>query len=514
MRNAEREMTHVTGVFPSFGIRTLFSTRHPSSIQHSAFCILFMVLCTMNSAGYRYGASDQAFYLPVIYRHLDPSLFPRDRALLDAQGRLTLYDDVIAAIARVTPLTFPQLFFALYLGTLALLFVAALRIGAVWYLARWTPLALAAALTLRHAVAKTGANTLEGYFHPRMLAFAIALIAVAMFLERRDGRAALLLLIAAALHPTVTAWFVVWLAIAVWVARPQWRRAMLAVGSAGLLSATWIVVRGPLAGRLAKMDPAWLAVIADKDYLFPLSWPANVWLTNLATIPIIVLGWRARRRAGVLVERETALVIGALGLLVLFFCWLPFNAGQVALAVQLQVSRLFWILDVLATIYLVWMLAGGTSRRAAVVALAIALASAARGAYICFVQFPDRPIMALDLQHRDWRNAMAWARQTPTSSGWLADPLHAARYGSSLRAAGQRDVFLEQVKDTALAMYDRDVAMRVADRERALTSVRWDSPDGARALARRYDLDYLLIEHPIDLPLAHQAGSIFIYRLR
>jgi len=162
----------------------------------------------------------------------------------------------------------------------------------------------------------------------------------------------------------------------------------------------------------------------------------------------------------------------------------------------------------------VGMLADGTARRAAVAALVLALASAARGAYICFVQFPDRPIVALDLQHRDWRDAMAWARQTPTSSGWLADPFHATRYGSSVRAAGRRDVFLEQLKDTALAMYDRDVAMRVADRERALTSVAWDSPDGARALGRRYDLDYLLVEHPIDLPLAHQAGSIFIYRLR
>lgn len=481
---------------------------------HLAFGILFAVLCTMNSAGYRYGASDQAFYLPVVVRHFDASLFPRDRGLLDAQGRLTLYDDVVAALARVTPLTLPHLFFVLYLCTLVLLFVAALRIGAHWYRARWAPLALAAALTLRHAVAKTGANTLEGYFHPRPLAFAIALLAVSLFLLRRDGRAALLLAAAAALHPTTTAWFVVWLSVAMFVTRPRWRRAMIVVVGTGILVGTWIVVQGPLAGRLTKMDPAWLAVIADKDYLFPLSWPVNAWLTNLIALPIIILGWRARRRAGVLVERESALVVGALGLVVLFLCWLPFNAAHVALAVQLQVSRLFWILDMLATIYLVWMFADGTDRRAAVAAVVLALASAARGAYICFVQFPDRPIVAIDLQHRDWRDAMAWARQTPTSSGWLADPLHATRYGSSLRAAGERDVFLEQVKDTALAMYDRDVAMRVADRERALMSTAWDSPDGARALARRYDLDYLLTEHPIDLPLAHRAGSIFIYRLR
>jgi hypothetical protein len=56
--------------------------------------------------------------------------------------------------------------------------------------------------------------------------------------------------------------------------------------------------------------------------------------------------------------------------------------------------------------------------------------------------------------------------------------------------------------------------MRVADRERALSVLPWDTPDGARALARRYGLDYLVIDRPLDLPLARQAGSLFIYKLR
>ena len=56
--------------------------------------------------------------------------------------------------------------------------------------------------------------------------------------------------------------------------------------------------------------------------------------------------------------------------------------------------------------------------------------------------------------------------------------------------------------------------MRLADRERALAALPWDTPDGARALARRYGLDYLVIDRELALPLAHQSGSLFIYRLR
>jgi len=483
------------------------------SLRIAGFAV-FVLLCTMNSAGYRYGASDQAFYQPVVLRALDAHLFPRDAPLIDAQGRLTFYDEAVAALSRIVPIDLPYLFFALYLFTLALLFIAVLGMGTRWYRARWTAWALVAAFTLRHAVAKTGANTLEGYFHPRQLAFAIALLAVVAFLDRRDGRAGLLLVLAAALHPTATAWVAVWLVVALWVARPAWRIPMAALAGAGALAAAWIAIAGPLAGRLQTMDAAWLAVIGEKDYLFPLAWPIDAWITNLIAVPIILVGWRVRRRAGTLVERETALVVGAVGLLVLFACWLPFNAARVALAVQLQLSRLFWVLDIFATMYLVALLANGTARRAAAVAIAVALLSLARGAYIMFVQFPDRPVFAIDLPANDWRDAMLWARQTPISTGWLADPLHAARYGSSVRVAGERDVFLEQMKDTALAMYDRNVAMRVADRQHALIADPWDSPEGARALAARYNLDYLVIDRQLDLPLAHQSGTLFIYRLR
>ena len=46
----------------------------------------------MNSAGYRYAASDQAFYIPAVLRHLQPTFFPRDARLIDAQARVILSD--------------------------------------------------------------------------------------------------------------------------------------------------------------------------------------------------------------------------------------------------------------------------------------------------------------------------------------------------------------------------------------------------------------------------------------
>ena len=50
----------------------------------------FLILATANAAGYRYGASDQAFYGPAVMQRLDPALFPRDTPLLNTQAQLTL----------------------------------------------------------------------------------------------------------------------------------------------------------------------------------------------------------------------------------------------------------------------------------------------------------------------------------------------------------------------------------------------------------------------------------------
>jgi hypothetical protein len=478
----------------------------------------FVLLCTMNAAGYRYGASDQALYTPAILRHVDPALFPRDARLIDTQARLMLNDEAIASIVRVTGVPLPYLFIVLYVLTLALLLTTAVRLGSHFYRTKGAIVAVAAALTLRHSIAKTGTSTLEGYFHPRQLAFALGLLAIVMFLERRDRSAIVLLVAAGVAHTTTFFWFAIWLTVAAWVGRPSSRRN-IAIGLVLVAAAAaWAIGRGPLAGRLTPIDAEWMAVIATKDYLFPLGWPWDAWLTNAITIPVILVLWRMRVRAGHTFEGESALVIGALALAAVFVCWLPLDAARLALAVQMQTSRVFWMLDALATFYLVWALAEGGAvqpqRRAAAIAIVLILLSTIRGVYLGFVQFPDRKIFSIDVEHADWREAMAWARTSPRRSGWLADPAHAALYGSSLRAVGERDVLLEDIKDAALAIYDREIAMRIADRRRALAAMHWDTPDGARALARRYDLDYLVTSRPMALPVVYRAGSLTIYDLR
>ena len=83
---------------------------------------LFILLATANGATYRYGGSDQAFYIPAVTAALDPASFPRDGSLIDAQGALILADEAVAAAMRATGASIETVFLAGYLLSLALPF--------------------------------------------------------------------------------------------------------------------------------------------------------------------------------------------------------------------------------------------------------------------------------------------------------------------------------------------------------------------------------------------------------
>jgi len=486
-------------------------------LPFSFFLIPFILLCTLNSAGYRYGASDLAFYIPAALERLDPSLFPRDRALIASQARLTMIDETIAVLTRTTRLTLPPLFAGLYVLTLALLLAGTWLVGRHLYRSAWTLAALTAAVTLKHEIAKSGTNTLEGYFHPRQLAFSLGTLALAAVLRSRYAAGAALVVAAGMLHPTTALWFAIWLGIATWVENPPWRLRLTIAALLAIVAGVLVLTVGPLAGRLVFMDQDWLATLETKDYLFPLEWPLYVWLLNLAYLPTIWFVYAHRRAAGALTPGERGMVFGCLSLVVVFAAALPLNAARLAIVIQLQIPRIFWMLDFLAIAYACWALveAGAFSRRrAAMVVGGLVLFSTVRSAYIKFVKFPDRPVAQVGIPDTDWGRAMAWARGTAPDSNWLAHPLHAVQYGSSLRVAGERDVFVEGIKDAAIGMYERDVAMRTRDRLAELDGYEGMSAARVRALAEKYGLDFMVSEESLPLPIAFASGSLRVYRLR
>ena len=482
-----------------------------------AGAIAFAALATLNAGGYRYGASDQAFYIPAILHQLDPSLFPRDWGMLGAQGKFFFVDELFAGLVRTTGLSLPYWFAAAQLTTLTVLYAGAYALGRQMLVSPWALTAWLTALTLRHRIAKTGANTLEGYFHPRMLVFGIGLASLALFMRGRRWWALGLAVASATLHPTTAALFVAVIGVGIVVSDPQARVPAIGVGV--MIGAA--LVAGVTSGMfsVATMDAPWLALLGTKDYVFPTRWSLDTWAINLLGPVVVVVVGVVRYRAGLTHPRELGLLAGCLALVAGFAASLPFIAGGAALAVQLQTSRVFWPVETVAILSLVWLLVdrpARADRRARLPLAAAALLAAvslSRAAYVGFFENPDRPTLALDLPGDDWTSALGWIRDhTPTNTYVLADPSHAWRLGTAVRIGAQRDVFLEETKDVAMAMYSRDAAERVTTRIESTQGFAAMTPAALTALAAREGLDVLVTERTLDLPVAHRVGAITIYR--
>jgi hypothetical protein len=474
----------------------------------------FSLIAILNCGGYRYGIGDQAFYIPAVIQHLNADLFPRDRAILHAQDRFMLYDDAIAAFVRATGTSVPAIFFAGYLAGLTLLFGAIVAIGRAMYQTWSGVMMLAGLMTLRHRITQTGANSLESYFQPRMIAFALGAWAIAAYLRGRSMAAFALLAAGFAIHPTTSMWFAIWIVAALFASERSWRAPLQAVAAGGGV-AVWAVTLGPLRGHLDRMDALWASAMAGKDYVFPSDWNASFWLINFSYLPVAFAIYSLRRRRGVTTPRETGLLVGATALVAVFLLSWPFMVARIALALQLQTSRVFWMLDFLAAIYLAWLFAeaprSSVMRRAAV-AMAIA-AAVGRGAYVWGTERAGNPIARIELPQDNWTDVMKWLSRTPADTHVIADPGHAWKYGSSVRVAGERDVYLEEVKDLALALYSRDVAVEALRRIADVAEFNSLTAEQHRALAVRYDLDYLVIEHDVDLSVVYRNDQFRVYDL-
>ena len=497
--------------------------------------LAFLVLSTANGAGYRYGVSDGAAYVPAVVLAEHPAVFPRDASLIRTQGQFFVVDEVLAAIGRMTGASLESRFFAAYLVAMAAVWAGVILLGSSLYRTDcsssgadlpgprsgpfltgwWLTVALAAVVTLRHHIPRTSTNSLEPYFHPRLLAFGLGVIAVAAFLRHRNAMAIALVGLAAICHGTTAFWFAVVIGTGLMIVDRRWRLPGL-LGSVAVLSVlVWAVVAGPLWSAASAIDPVWIDALGGRNFIFANEWPLWAWIANLGLLGALWLAHGVRVRRGTATVRDTGLVWGATALVALFVATLPLVSAHVALAVQFQFSRVFWVVDFLAAIYLV-AAAGESMRRTQAATLAVVLltASAARGTYIMWSEHAERRLFQVSLGSSPWMDAMHWIAAQPLDVHVVAAADHAFKYGVSVRVAACRDVLLEDDKDSAVAMYSRAIAERVVERRKALADFSSLTAESARELGTRFGIDYLVTEAALPLREVYRNTQFRIYALK
>jgi hypothetical protein len=453
----------------------------------------------------------------------NPAAFPRDAPLIRTQGQFFVVDEVLAVIGRVTGASLESRFFAAYIVAIAAVWIGVILIGSTLYgtdprsslTGWWLTVALGAVVTLRHHIPRTSTNSLEPYFHPRLLAFGFGIIAVAAFLRHRNAIAIALVGLAALCHGTTAFWFAVVIGTALMIDDRRWRLPGLLGGAAALTILVWAAAAGPLRMAASTMDPTWIDALGGRNFIFANEWPLWAWIANLGLLGALWLAHTVRVRRGSATVRDSGLVWGATALVGLFLTTLPLVTAHVALAVQFQFSRVFWVVDFLAALYLI-AAAGESLRRTQAATLAVVLltASAARATYIMWSEHAERRLFQVSLVSSPWMDAMHWIAGQPPDVHVMAAADHAFKYGVSVRVAACRDVLLEDDKDSAVAMYSRAIAERVVERRKALADFSSLTAASARELATRFGVDYLVTEAALPLREVYRNTQFRIYALK
>jgi hypothetical protein len=490
--------------------------------------LAFLVLSTANGAGYRFGVSDGAAYAPAVMLAENPAAFPRDAPLIRTQGQFFVVDEILAGIGHVTGASLESRFFAAYLVAMAAVWAGVILLGSSLYRSGadpsgprshltgwWLTIALAAVVTLRHHIPRTSTNSLEPYFHPRLLAFGLGIIAVAAFLRHRNAAAVALVGLAAICHGTTAFWFAVVIGTGLLIVDRRWRLPGLIGGAVALAILVWAATTGPLRTAVSTMDPLWIDALGGRNFIFANEWPLWAWMANLGLIGVLWLAHTVRVRRGTATLGDTGLVWGATALVAIFLLTLPLVSAHVALAVQFQFSRVFWIVDFLAALYLI-AAAGESLRRtqAATLALVLLMTSAGRATYIMWSEHAERRLFQVSLGSSPWMDAMHWIADQPLDVHVAAAANHAFTYGVSVRVAACRDVLLEDDKDAAVAMYSRAIAERVVERRKALADFSSLTAESARELATRFGVDYLVTESALPLREVYRNTQFRIYALK
>jgi Domain of unknown function (DUF6798) len=252
--------------------------------------LLLLTFAALAVHGYHYGVQDQFLYVPAIKQHVDPGLYPHGGAIFQVHNKVMMLDDLVALSMRATGLPADWAVFLWHFLSLYLLLFACLQVSRRCFrdrAAQWAAtVSVAVLLTL-----EVGATLLflaDEYLHPRTLATALLLLALAAVLDRKIISALLWTVAAALLHPTMAAAGALHLAFVAW--RPPSRAAR---PQPAIASAAALLLSLPLLGG---GNDAWREVLATRWYLYPLQWPWYAWLG--VVVPVGLLAWFARLQQG------------------------------------------------------------------------------------------------------------------------------------------------------------------------------------------------------------------------
>jgi hypothetical protein len=469
-----------------------------------ALPLLVLTLGGFLVMGYHPGLEDDGVYLTAIKANLHPALYPHDSEFFRLQLQASAFDGAMAHFVRWTgiPLAWSEL--AWQLAALFIILWACRRIASQIFeeaLAQWAAVAMVAAMfTL--PVAGTALNIADQHLHPRNLATALILMAVAWIFEGRRWLAVPALLAAFLLHPIMAALgvsFCVFLGMALMEPVPFRLRA--AEGS--------IAAAAPLTWIFAPTNPSWRLALASKSYYSIWRWTWYEWLGAVAPLFLFWLLWRVAQRKNNATNDPVhdrlarfALAVFAYGVFQQAVAMAMLTPDSLVRLMPLQPMRYLQLVYIFMAL-----VAGGLLGRFLLKQHAWRWAAYLLvfngGMFLVQWELIDDGAH-LELPWRTttnpWLQAFDWIRtNTPSDACFALDPRYLAAPGEGFhgfRALAERSALSDGIKDTAVVTEVPSLAPEWQEQQAALAG--WDQFQLAdfERLKARFGVDWVVVDSP------------------
>jgi hypothetical protein len=359
--------------------------------------------------------------------------------------------------------------------------------------AEWASVAMVAAMfTL--PVAGTALNIADQHLHPRNLATALILIAVAWILENRRWQAVAVLLLAFALHPIMAALgmsFCAFLGLALLEPAPFRLRA--AEGS--------LAAAAPLGWLFAPTSPSWRLALASKSYYSIYRWAWYEWLGALAPLYLFWLLWRLTQGRSKNRLSRFALAVFAYGVFQQVVAMALLTPDSMVRLTPLQPMRYLQLVYIFMSLA-----AGGLLGRFVlkthIVRWALYLLVFNGGMFLVQRELIDDgahlelPTMATA---NPWLQAFGWIRQnTPADAYFALDPRYLAAPGEgfhNFRPLAERSVLSDEIKDTAVVTQVPSLAPVWHEQQLALAGWQHFELADFERLKAQFGVDWVLVNN-------------------
>jgi hypothetical protein len=383
--------------------------------------------------------------------------------------------------------------------------------------AQWAALALVAAMfTL--PVAGTALTLVDQYLHPRALATALVLAAVARILAGKLWQAIPLLLFSFALHPIMAAFgssFCFFLTMTTAKRVPRWLHrkrsdARWAESRRELVSgvSSRVLITAPLGWILESPNPSWRKALDAIDYMHLYRWAWYEWLGALAPIFLFWLLWRVARNRGERTLARFALAVFIYGVFQQAFAMFVIATPAFIRLMPMQPMRFLHL------IYFFLALVGGgllgkyllktSVWRWAVFLLAMngTMLYAQRQLFSSsdHLELPGRPTS------NTWLQAFDWIRQNTPNDAYFA--LGAGYMGApgndfhSFRALTERSELADAEKDNAVAAQVPELAQKWDRQVSAQQGWQKFQLADFERLRAGFGVDWVLVQYPPPAGLA------------